>query len=118
MFNNAVADIKYPMAADRLPRAKPTRPRGWLWFWNVIGAIDMPNAPRVWGFNPAVITLVSMLVLTIGGGGYYLGRQSEQINNIQKQADDAKRDAKNAKDIALSAGTEPTATFTPTPGRR
>ena len=77
---------------------------------NILGVVDMPTQPRIWGFNPAVITLLILIGGILLSAGYYVGRQSEQINNIQRQAEDAKNDAKKAKDIALGSAEEPTPT--------
>jgi len=63
----------------------------------------MPNAPRIWGWNPSVITLLILIAGLLTSGGYYIGHQAAIIENIQKQADEANAAAKKAKDIALGA---------------
>jgi len=117
--NEQTATIyQHPILGNPPTDDKPPKPSWVIWLCNVFGVIDMPNTPRIWGFNPAVVTLISMLVLTIGGGGYYLGHQAAIIENIQKQADAANEAAKKAKDIALGAEADQEPSPTPTKERK
>lgn len=68
---------------------------------------------KVWTINPAVITLLIVIASIIASAGYYIGHQAAVIENIQKQADDAKTAAQTAKDVVY-AGTS-TESPTPTP---
>jgi len=112
---NAAAEAKYPMAVDKLPPKDKTVPiQPAVWLGHYLGIVDMPNTPRVWGWNPSVITLLILIAGLLTGGGYYVGHQAAIIENIKKQADDARQDAKNAKDIAIAGQVEATATSTPT----
>ena len=66
------------------------------------------DTPKGWGFNPAVIGLVlvmiSMMVAGIGalmGGAYYVGRQDTRLEQIQLQLEAVKADEKRRKELEI-----------------
>ena len=63
------------------------------------GVLMSAPPPKVWTFNPSVITLVILLITVVGGAGYYIGHQAATIENIQKQADSASRDAATVQNL-------------------
>lgn len=75
----------------------------------------MANTPTIspWKLSPAVVTLVLLIASILTSSGYYIGRQAQQIETIQKQADDASKAAKDTKDIVLSGAAESSPTPTP-----
>lgn len=75
-----------------------------------------PEEPKGWGWNPSVITLCILVGSLLAGGGYYIGRQASQIEMIQKQADEARKTAQDAKDLIL-VPTDETPTPTPKKGK-
>lgn len=89
---------------------------GWLVRLGImLGVLMAAPQPKVWTWNPSVLTLLLLIASMIAGGGYYLGQQDERIRTIQKQADAASAEANTAKTIAITTGgMEPEVTPTPT----
>ena len=77
-----------------------------------VGALMSAPPPKVWSFNPSVVTLVILIVGIVAAGAYYMGRQDATINRIEKVAEKAEQKADAA--LAIS-NPQPNEEPTPTP---
>ena len=73
----------------------------------------MPNTPRIWGWNPSVITLLLFIGGILLSAGYYVGRQDKTIESLEQKAASAEKKAGDAIVIASSDRPEATSTSTP-----
>lgn len=90
------------------------RPAWWIRAGIWTGLLMSAPPPKVWTWNPAVITLCLVIAGLLTGGGWYLGYQQAVIENIKQKADKAASDAATVKSLVSEEAVEPT----PTPRRK
>jgi hypothetical protein len=75
--------------------------------WTGITMANSEN-PRGFSFNPAVITLFLMILSLVAGGGWYLGYQARQLEELRQSVIEAKQKAEHAETLGTyaAAGTD------------
>ncbi len=75
------------------------RPGPVVRFGIAIGVLMAAPPPKVWTWNPSVITLLILIASLLLGGGYYLGTLDAERKLMEQRLQKAEQDAEKAKQI-------------------
>jgi hypothetical protein len=91
-----------PHTDDEYKEPKPGRIKR---LGSVLGVIAMPNPdnPKVWTWNPSVITLLILLASLLTAGGYYVGHMAAEVEFLKQQQVATQEKAAKAENQALYA---------------